>query len=69
VQAVNEKNLENQKRRRRRFPMHAVGTTFLDFLVFFRARLNECSFGQARRSIRQDCPFLNTFLGMQKSIK
>jgi hypothetical protein len=68
VEAVNEKNIENQKRRRRRFPTHVVGATFLDIHVFFRARLNECSFGQARRSIRQDCHFLNTFLGMQKSI-
>jgi len=66
---VNEKNIENQTRRRRRFPTYAVGITFLDFLVFFRER----------RSMRQDCPFLpaevfatqaglNTFLGMQKSI-
>jgi len=52
------KKFRKSKKAPQASPDRQVRTTYLDFLIFFRER----------RSIRQDCPLLNTFLGMQKSI-
>jgi len=55
---VNEKNLENQKRRLRLPSAAADGTTFLRFSCFFQSGMKRST----------GCHFLHTFLGKQKSM-